>query len=195
MDDNKVSELLSRALSAVDTAKVPTDLREVAFSTAIAMLTDGHIGAASPPSPPTEQQETNGKFSSSGSQLLDTIAKKLEVEPAIVRRLFAEKDGEPELIVKSSKLPKSKSAAAPDIALLVMAGRQAGGIEDYTESSVLREAAKHYGKFDQANFATQMKSLDNYILTDGKGVSMKRKLTHPGIEASVALIEKYATAD
>jgi hypothetical protein len=40
-----------------------------------------------------------------------------------------------------------------------------------------------------------MKGLDNYILTGGKGASMKRKLTHPGIEAASQLAEKYAAEE
>lgn len=197
MDDKQVADLLTRALSAVDTAKVPEDLREAAFKAAISLMTGGSSAAPpAPPAPPaTQQQGGKQSGSSSGSELIDRIAEELDVEPAMLRRLFADKNGEPELIVKSSKLPKPKAAAAADLALLIMASRQAAGIDDYTEAEVLRGTVKRYGKFDSANFATQMKSLDNFILTDGKGASVKRKLTHPGMEAAGELVEKYTAED
>jgi hypothetical protein len=76
----------------------------------------------------------------------------LELAPEKVKRIFAEKDGAPQLIVKSSKMPKA--AAAHDIALLVMATRQVAGLDDYTEAEVIRETVRRYGKFDSTNFAT-----------------------------------------
>jgi hypothetical protein len=194
MNQAEVTDLLARALAAVEGAKVPEDLREVAFTAALGMLTNSQpavtpFSAESSPSSPAARGAAD--TAPTGSTLLEKIASGLEVEPTNAKRLFAEQDGEPVLILKASKLPKTISAAACDIALLVMAGRQLGGIDDYTESDVLREATRRYGKFDSRNFATSMKSLDNLILTEGKGAGMKRKLTHPGVEAAAALAQKY----
>jgi hypothetical protein len=202
MDDAQVVDLLTRALAAVDTANIPDGLRETAFTSALALLTGGLTAAPAAPAPPVPGATTppppsggpsvNG---TTGSALLDKIAAGLEVELAKVKRLFAEKDGAPQLIVRSSKLPKAKAAAAHDIALLLMAARQLGGLDEYTEAEVIRDAVKHYGKFDQSNFSGQMKALDHYILTDGKGAATKRKLTHPGVEAAAAMVEKYAAEE
>lgn len=123
--------------------------------------------------------------------MLDKVAAGLDLPSNKIQRLFAEKDGAPELIVKATKLPKSKAGAAHDISLLTMAARQLGGLEDYTETGVLRDTTKRYGKFDSGNFGTQMRSLDNLILTDGKGANAKRKLTQPGVEAAAELAKKY----
>jgi hypothetical protein len=76
-----------------------------------------------------------------------------------------------------------------------MAARQLGGVEEYTEAKVLWEACKRYGKFDQANFAAHMNGLDNLIITNGKGVSAKRKLTQPGIEEATELAKQYLSED
>jgi hypothetical protein len=46
-------------------------------------------------------------------------------------------------------------------------------------------------QFDRNNFAGHMKKLDNLIITNGKGVSAKRKLTQPGIEEAAELANKY----
>jgi hypothetical protein len=204
MDDAQVADLLSRALAAVDSAQIPDDLKEIAFTHALALLGAGvgpASGAGAKPGQtgtgnaiPTPAVSTDGG-ALGGLGLLDKIAAGLGVELDKVKRLFAEKDGAPQLIVKSSKLPKTKAAAAHDLALLMMAGRQLGGLDEYTEAEVLRDLVKRYGKFDQSNFAQQMKALDHYILTDGKGASAKRKLTHPGIEAATEMVEKYSAAE
>lgn len=194
VDDQQLVGLLKRALAAVDNSGAPDDLREAAFTAAITLLSDG---AAEVPQP---RLQAGGSTSGSGaarrrataSELLDKIAQGLEIDGAKVAKVFADKDGQPELILKTSKLPATKSGAASEIALLVMAARQAAGIDEYTEAEAIRAACKRYGKFDSANFGSSMKSLDNYILTSGRGVSMKRKLTNPGLEAAVELIEKYA---
>lgn len=190
MDEQHVTEMLAAAAAAVDKAGVPEELREVAFTAALGLLTGtqpagGALGgapAAGPPGPPG-QPPTGG----SGSGMLDKIAAGLELDVRGVQNLYADKDDAPELIIKASKLPKAKAAAAYDIALLVMAGRQLGEIDDYTEAKVLREATKRYGKFDQSNFGQHMRALDNLILTSGKGPSAMRKLTRPGIEAASEL--------
>jgi hypothetical protein len=207
LSPEELQECLKQAADAVQGAKVPEDLRVVAFEHALDAL---GVGAAPPPAAVTatlaargqEQQQPNqgtsapnssgSSLNTRGSAVLDQIANGLGIDGATIVRLFAEKDGEPVLIVKSSALPKTASAAACDIALMVMAARQLGGLEDYTDSEALREVVKKYGKFNSANFAASLKSLDNLILTEGKGSGVKRKLTMPGIEAATDLLEKYA---
>jgi hypothetical protein len=195
VDDEQLVDLLKRALAAVENSGAPDDLREAAFTATIRMLSGG---TAEVPQP--ELRTDGGTSGSTGatrrattSELLDKIAQGLEIDGTKVAKVFADKDGQPELIVKTSMLPATKSGAASEIALLVMAARQAAGIDDYTEAEAIRAACKRYGKFDSANFGSSMKSLDNFILTSGKGVSTKRKLTNPGLEAAVEMIEKYAS--
>lgn len=198
MDEERVTKMLAAAAAAVEKAGVPEQFREAAFTAALGLLT-GQQFAGEPtsvlpavPSPPPAHSPAAG---STGSKMLDLIADGLELDARRVQNLYADKDGSPELILKASKLPKVKSAAAHDIALLVMAARQLGGIDDYTEAKVLRDAAKRYGKFDQSNFGQHMRALDNLIITDGKGVSAKRKLTQPGIEQAAELAKGYLGED
>jgi hypothetical protein len=93
----------------------------------------------------------------------------------------------PELKVKSSNLPSQKATGARDIALLVMAARQLGGIDEYTELDVLRDATKDYGRLDSKNFAKHMKALDRCTITTNRA----KKLTNPGIEEASELAQKY----
>jgi hypothetical protein len=190
MDDQQVTDLISRALAAVKSAKTPPVLQEVAFTSALGLLIGspaqlphaGNVGAEGkrPHSPAKSNEET-------GSAMLDKIAIGLGLSAAHVVRLFADKDGVPELKVKSSKLPPQKAKGARDIALLVMAARQLGGIDEYTEMDVLRDASKHYGRLDPTNFAKHMKVLDHCTITTNRA----KKLTNPGIEEASELAQKY----
>jgi hypothetical protein len=195
-NDDDVKDLVERAVAVVEDLSVPDDLREAAFVGALSLLSGGGraqlvAGHESPSSSSARSPEL--RPAATGPNVLDAIASGLEASAADVQRLFADKDGTPQLIVKSSALPKAKSAGAHDIALLTMAARQLSGIDDYTDAEVLRDAAKRYGKFDVSNFGAHMRALDNYVLTDGKGASAKRKLTHPGIEAASALVARYSS--
>jgi hypothetical protein len=189
MNEEQVTAILAAAAAAFEKAEVPDGLRDAAFAGALQLL------AGQQPVDTPEGPRAAGGGSpvahGSGSEVLDAIASGLELDARELRNLYADKNGSPELIVKASKLPRTKSAASHDIALLVMAARQLGGIDEYTEAKVLRDAAKRYGKFDQSNFGHHMRSLDNLIITQGTGGSAKRKLTQPGIERAAALARGY----
>jgi hypothetical protein len=199
-NEKAVTELLKSAVSAVNASGAKGELREPAFKAALSLLiSDPESGALQqgeprikPKSTPTAPSQASG---SSGSRPLDMIAGVLKINVDKLRYVYTEKNGEPELSIKSSKLPTSKSAGARDIALLVMAARQAAEIDDYTEAETIRAACKRYGKFDQNNFGTTMASLDNHVISEGKRSNMKRKLTHPGLEEAAELIQKYAAQD
>jgi hypothetical protein len=147
MNAERVTDLLADAVAAVEAANVPEGLREAAFTGALQLLAGEQLavarsGAVEPPS--AEQIAPRSDPVGAGSSVLDRVAAGLELDSSKVVRLFDEKDGAPELIVKAKDLPTAKSDAARDIALLVMAARQLGGIEEYTEANVLRDACKRY---------------------------------------------------
>ncbi len=198
MDERRVVEILASGVAAVESANVPEELREAAFTTALNLLASQGRTAAPVSSPAAGSAPSRGPSpgpAGTGSQILDSIAEGLELDARGAQTLYAEKNGAPELILKASKLPKAKATATHDIALLVMAARQLSGVDDYTEAQVLREAAKRYGKFDQSNFGQHMRALDNLIITDGKGASAKRKLTQPGLERAAELANAYLSED
>jgi hypothetical protein len=196
MNENAVTDLLKKAEAVVDAADLADDLRSPGFEAAVQLLSSGRVFAApTPPVPAGASVPGDGDSLGSAKGLLDRIATGMGIDPKEIRNLYEEADGVPILNVKSSELPGSKAAGAHDVALLVMGARQLAGIDDYTEAAILRDAAKRYGKFDQANFGKHMTALDNLILTSGKGPSAKRKLTQPGIEAAAELAKAYLAED
>jgi hypothetical protein len=68
------------------------------------------------------------------------------------------------------------------IALLVAAGRQAAGMEEWTQATAIREVCRNFGVLDVANFATEVASLGDVFLVRGKGQSREFKVTRHGYE-------------
>jgi hypothetical protein len=197
MDEKEVTELLKSAVSAVNASGAKGELREPAFNAAFSLLTDGvrpapKQGKSAAPLAQASTQAASPPQGSAGSSVLDRIAVAVKIDASRLLYVYTDKNGEPELSIKSSKLPATKSAGARDIALLLMAARQGAEIEEYTEADTIRSACKRFGKFDKANFGKAMAALDNHVITEGKGVSIRRRLTHPGLEEATELIEKYA---
>jgi hypothetical protein len=193
MNDQDVSDLLKRTWGAVESAGVPEHLHQTAFEAALSLLT----GESRLPGDTdvTGQVQSNGHKPTDGGSLLGKTAAALRVGLPELERVFeVTEDGIPELNLESRRLPNSTSEAAQEIALLVMAARQLGGIEQNTEAETIRMACRAYGKFDSNNFAAHMKALDHLVLFEGKGVSAKLKLTRPGREAVAKLVQKYAVA-
>jgi hypothetical protein len=193
MEDSQATDLIARALAVMKAANTPDALLEVAFTSALALLTGSPVqgvpagtvgGGAAGQQAQQPPPNSNGH---TGSAMLDKIAVGLGLTAGQIVHLFADKDGEPELKVKSSKLPTQKANGTRHIALLVMAGRQLGGLEEYTDTDVVREASKHYSRFDSKNFSKHMKALDHCTITANKAT----KLTNPGVEEAAELAKKY----
>jgi hypothetical protein len=194
MKDKQVVDFIVRSLAAVKAAETPPALQEAAFTAAFTLLTGSMAEVALPSNAEggagePRHQSAASSAGQTGSAMLDKIADGLGLTGAQVVHLFADKDGVPELKIKSSKLPSNKAAGARDIALLVMAARQLGGIDEYTDTEVLRNTAKYYGRFDSKHFAEHMKELDHCTMTANKS----KKLTNPGIEDASELAKKYVS--
>lgn len=193
MDEKRVTDLLAMAAAVVDGADLPDDLRAPGYTAAVGLLAEGVgvDGAGASGGVGTVPSEDGASAPVTG--LVDRIAAGMGIDPGEIRKVYEEVDGAPVLIVKSTKVPRSKAAGTHDVALLVMAARQLSGIDEYTEAGVLRDAAKRFGRFDQGNFGKHMTALDNLILTRGTRSTAKRKLTEPGIEAAAELAKRYLT--
>jgi hypothetical protein len=193
--EEEVIETLRSASAAVNSAAVPDDLRAAAFKAAVRLLAwdavsgDRNAEASARQPPAVGPQRATGS-ADSGSALLERIGERVHVTADRLGYVYAEDGRHVRVIIRSAKLAKAKAAGAQQVALLVMAGRQAAGIDDYTESSVLRDECKRYGKFDQTNFGKHMRALDDAVITQGKAQTTKRKLTDPGFDRAGELTTK-----
>jgi hypothetical protein len=191
---DNVSGLLSQAVEAVEAANVPEDLRAAAFTKAFDFLSGsmrptpggngGQGGAAA------ETQMT----APTTEDPLQVIADSLGVEREVVDETYHLDDGQIKLSVASRRLDEHKSAGTQQIALLLAAGRQAAGTEQWTATKTIREAAREYGRHDSANFASAITGMDEYFSFAGTAQQRRVRVNRRGLERAAAMIHELRGA-
>jgi hypothetical protein len=188
----KIENVLREAAAAVEAAELPDDLRSAAFAKAVDLIAGTkEPGAQST----TSTAETEPRKMSNDRELLSKIAERLEVDPELVSEAFAIEDGEPSLAVARTKLANTDQGAAKQIALLVAAARQAAGVEDWTDSSVIREAVVSYNRFDTNNFAKAVNALEDDFSFSGKGQARRVRVRRDGFRNAGALVQELVGPD
>ncbi|MDI3340091.1 MAG: hypothetical protein QJR03_06120 [Sphaerobacter sp.] len=189
----KPSQILAQALQEVEEAGIQDDLRPVAFAKAVDLLC-GALRSNVPQGRPESrsQSETAGPLTANGSAIV-RIAERLKLDMGVVSQVYDCEGDSLRVIVPSGRLGSTVAQATRELALLVAAGRQAGGYDpEWTSVAEIRAVCEEYGKYDSANFASIIKGMDNCFLMKDKGIQRKVKLSRPGWEAAADLVAKMA---
>ncbi len=122
------------------------------------------------------------------------LAAKLGVETTTAERVFDIDEDGLHLIVAPSKLGPTTKEAILQIARLVVAGRQAAGLDaEWTASAVVRAVCEDRGKADPSNFSAHIKTLDgNGFRIKGSGAQREFKANATGFEQAGALLTELA---
>jgi hypothetical protein len=184
-----IRELLASAQREVDEAAVADDLRAVAFGKALDWLAED-AGGPKTRKPETRHRRRDGREGEVESPL-ERIADKLSVDLSRVQDVYFE-DGEKLGIgVSTGKLKSGKKGGTEQLAVLVAAGRQAGGYDDgWTHSREIRDVCTHFGKFDVGNFGKTLSGMGDYFQIKGKGQQREVKVKVPGYEEAARLINE-----
>jgi len=186
-----IASILADALKAVEAAKLPKEFQQVAFGKAVEILSGQSALAVAPVSHPSLKAPTGGIVPSTENQLdsIGRIAAKLGVDRESAERVYDLEGDELKLVLPSSKLAGPKKTATEEIALLVVAGRQASGLDqEATNAEKVREAAEHYRKYDSPNFSRTIKDMHDVFIVRENGRKKMLKMTQPGWEAAQRLI-------
>ena len=127
--------------------------------------------------------------------LVGLIAVRLGVSRDVADLVYDVQDGQLGVVLSSRRLAAERSGAARQLAQLVVGGRQAAGMEDWTPIAEVRSVVNDYGKLDSSNFAASIQSLDDIFLFRGKGASRELKATRPGLERIADLVKDLAGGD
>jgi hypothetical protein len=191
MPEDNVAEILRSAHEAVKASGVPAGLHSVAFEKAVdllaveAGLTTAGAAAGPPVGVPGPAQPAAG----GEEKTLDRIAAQLKAGRDAVGEVYHVDGDDLQLSLAPSRFASGKGPATREIALLVAAGRQAGGWDtDWTESSVIRQICDNKGKLDDANFAATLRRMGEVFGFSGSGQSLKVKVNREGKEHAAALI-------
>jgi hypothetical protein len=190
-DPEMIANVLRSAHQAVEAAEMPEDLRIPAFETAAALLQP--FDGASSQVPVGAPNPSLGVPPAGDSPAVAKAAQKLRVQKSLLSRVLDFDQDGVHVIVQRSKLAKTKAEAIQQVATLVVAGRQATGIDPdgWTQQSHVREATEALGVDDPKNFATHLKRV-NGIRSRGSGKTGELKMNAVGFEAAADLIRQLA---
>lgn len=170
-----IRDILLAARQDVDGADLPSDLRAAAFVKAIELHTAQRLSGSAE----TARATAVPAPSADAEPSLVRLAERLDAELPLVLDVFDASDGEITLIVAPGKLPSGAAPATKLIALLVAAGRQGTGVEDWTPVEVIRQVAEDYKRLDGGNFATTIKEMQNIFTFRGTSRKREVKMTRP----------------
>lgn len=158
-----ISEIFKQAAAVVEKAELSAELRPVAFTKAVEMLTaSGSDAVKSLPS--------GGPPPLPDGDVLQRIAAKFQVDRDLVDETYElDAEGSLTLSIAKSRLELGKAGATKQIVALIAAGRQAAGIETTTSNGIVRAEVEGYGKYDSPNFAATVKELDDIFSFPGTG--------------------------
>jgi len=182
----QVKTLMMEAVKAVQDANVPEDLRVTAFEKSFDALigSEGKAGGGEERAGSGGQRELETGMNGPS---LDGVTARLSLDPELVSEIYYVDGDSLGLALASSKLDPRKAVGTQQIALLIAAGRQAGGWEEWTSIERIREVCRDYGRFDVANFASTIKRMGDIFSFRGRARQLELRLTRPGFEEAAEL--------
>jgi hypothetical protein len=190
-----LTEQLRQAVQAVEDAKVPQDLRAAAFTRALDVLAGGGSPAkTSSATTPVKTRSGAQDIAPSAGEATARLAVKLGVDVATAEKVFDIDEDGLHLIVAPSKFGPTTKEAILQIARLVIAGRQAAGLDaEWTTSAIVRAATEDRGKADPGNFSAYIRTLDGEgFRIRGNGALREFKANAAGFERAGALVTELA---
>jgi hypothetical protein len=190
-----ITEALQQAAGIVEGAGLPADLRVAAFEKAVDALL-GSPTATGVGRGVSAGVETTAPAAGLTSAL-SCISRKLGVDEEVVSEVFDVRDGSLDVILGYSRFADGVAAGARELAVLVVAGRQASGIDadGWTSVVEIREICKEFNKFDEANFASTVTKMGDVFGISGKGLTRKVKMSRAGWEKAKQLVEKLTAPE
>jgi hypothetical protein len=164
----ELAERLREAAEIVKQAELPPNLQPVAYERALDAL---GVTAAAGLEPSTTTAAVAGNVTDARGALrgqattggmLAEIASRLELDPGLVARIYDEEEGQLRLILRKAMLPEPerKASSMRHVALLLVVGRQAAGLEEHTPYDAIREECLELKVYDRPNFATEIGKLE-----------------------------------
>jgi hypothetical protein len=187
-------DALNASLAAVDAAAIPPELRPIAFSKSFDFLTGANaVTPAGTSSPLDDGDGGGGGGADSTSDPVAKIAGKLGVGAELVSRVYDVDEEGVHLMVGRSALDDRKRFAMQEVARLIIAGRQALGLEEFTSSKTIRDACEDRGVLDSGNFAVALAGLDGKgVRLRGSGAGREGKMNAAGYEAAADDVKRLA---
>lgn len=190
----KVRQLANQTWEALATSEIPKEAYNIAFGAMFAYLAQGP-----PPSPAGSTRAHQhapraGVASDEPAGGIAEIANALGVDEGTASYLFDIDGGTLDLTIRRDQLSKDRAVALKEVALLVVAGRQAAGLDpERTDSNHVRAQAVELGVMNKNTFREEMGSLGPLVTAKPLGrFTRAMKMTKHGYDETAKLVERVA---
>jgi hypothetical protein len=198
-DPEKLAARLRAAVEVVEAAHVPEDLRKIAFQRALDVI----LGPVVPVAPASPEAGPPGASAQRASSTIDSgsriakLAAQLGIEPSTAAGAYDIDDDGLHLVLAPSKFHSNVTTAMEEIARLVVAGRQAAGLdEEWTALNEVRAACENRGRYSPGNFSTYVMKLDgDGFRIRGTGPNRELKVNAAGLEKTGQLVSRLVAQE
>ncbi|ACC42002.1 hypothetical protein [Mycobacterium marinum] len=194
-----VTDVLSRAWKAVQDAKIPEPLQELALNRAISLLVGEFVpGRRQRSSDETggqreqvkdsqdsDEDDSDNQGASDEEALIKKMSKETGVSASDLERLLHVAGGAVHVYLKKGELPQKAAAAQKAIALLIIVGTHYLTGEEEIDLALVREECKEFTVLD-SNFGTNVNNIPNVKATGARGSNAKK------VRVRKALIHSFA---
>jgi hypothetical protein len=187
-DTTRARQLADQAWEALNDSEVPRELYPAAFGSIYAFLAQDGPAAATP----NNKKSPGGGGEAPGEGGLSAIAEKLGIEEEDASYLFDIEGRDLYLTVSRDRLAKDRADAMREVAFLVVAGRQAAGLDtDRTDSGHVRTQGVHLNVMNKNTFREEMGKLSPYITAKNSGrFARSLKMTRGGFDEAAKLAKR-----
>jgi hypothetical protein len=184
-------DLANQTWEVLQSSDIPEPKQEIAFGAVFAFLAEGG-GAAGPSAP--EGGRPGPAASDEQATGLAGIAKALKVDEETASYLFDIDGRDLDLTISREVLSSDRATAMREVALLVVAGRQAAGIDkDRTDSNHVRNQGVHLGVMAKNTFRQEMGALNPQVTSKPQGrFGRALKMTRIGYDAAGRIAQRIA---
>jgi hypothetical protein len=184
-------ELANQTWEVLQSSDIPEPKQEMAFGVIFAFLARG--GTTSGPS----EQETDQLGPAAADERatgLAGIAKALKVDEETASYLYDIDGRDLDLTISRDDLSSDRATAMREVALLVVAGRQAAGIDkERTDSIQVRNQGVHLGVMAKNTFRQEMGALNPQVTSKPQGrFGRALKMTRIGYDAAGGIAQRIA---
>lgn len=196
-----VSATLKAAWEAVEDAGLPERVQEAAFREAVRLLapTESVSAPARGQSRPAKLYLDKGGSGGNGleagitidideDELYDRVAMHTGADRDLVERLVYLDGDAIKVSIPGLRLGRNNAERARAVAQILTVTRGFGLEEHGTPLEVIRVECERLKVYDQANFSSQLKALNGFVIT-GSDRSRRLRAKGAGIEAFPALVE------
>jgi hypothetical protein len=185
-------DALRAAVRAVDEADVPGDLRPAAFDIAARALL---AGKPEEPAQNLGRPLGDGRGRADESSSTAAISRRLRVGDDLVTRVFDVDEDGVHLLPSRNRFDSTKRGAMQEVARLMVAARQALGLEEWTPVDVVRAACDERGVLDPTNFGKALTGMGEGFRLRGPTRKREIKANNVGYEAAGELVKRLTSED